>query len=147
VDSGHKTNDTLIWPDGPARRARGLDRGEVSKLDRKSRAIEDAVSRDDLLSNIMLYWATGAIGSSLWPYYARMHSPGLIPDGEKSFSQGDPSSAAIVGRARLRQYSAMDQNGKGRPFRRSGAARASREGDPRVFPSAALGGSLWPYSV
>jgi pimeloyl-ACP methyl ester carboxylesterase len=46
-------------------------------------AIEDAVSRDDLLSNIMLYWATGAIGSSFWPYYARMHSPGLIPDGER----------------------------------------------------------------
>ena len=46
-------------------------------------AIEDAVSRDDLLSNIMLYWATGAIGSSFWPYYARMHSPGIIPDGER----------------------------------------------------------------
>ena len=46
-------------------------------------AIEDAVSRDDLLSNIMLYWATGAIGSSFWPYYARHHSPGLIPDGER----------------------------------------------------------------
>jgi microsomal epoxide hydrolase len=46
-------------------------------------AIEDAVSRDDLLSNIMLYWATGAIGSSFWPYYDRMHSPGIIPDGER----------------------------------------------------------------
>ena len=46
-------------------------------------AIEDAVSRDDLLSNIMLYWATGAIGSSFWPYYDRHHSPGLIPDGER----------------------------------------------------------------
>ncbi len=46
-------------------------------------AIEDAVSRDDLLSNIMLYWATGAIGSSFWPYYDRHHFPGLIPDGER----------------------------------------------------------------
>jgi pimeloyl-ACP methyl ester carboxylesterase len=45
--------------------------------------IESAVSRDDLLANIMLYWATGAIGSSFWPYYARMHSPWVIPDGEK----------------------------------------------------------------
>ena len=42
-------------------------------------AIEDAVSRDDLLSNIVLYWATGAIGSSFWPYYERAHSPALIP--------------------------------------------------------------------
>ena len=45
-------------------------------------AIEDAVSRDDMLANITLYWVTGAIGSSFWPYYARMHSPWPIPDGE-----------------------------------------------------------------
>jgi microsomal epoxide hydrolase len=31
----------------------------------------------------MLYWATGAIGSSFWPYYARAHSSWPIPDGEK----------------------------------------------------------------
>jgi len=30
-------------------------------------------SRDVLLTNIMLYWVTGAIGSSIWPYYARLH--------------------------------------------------------------------------
>ena len=45
--------------------------------------IEDAVSRNELLANITLYWATGAIGSSFWPYYARMHSPWPIPDGEQ----------------------------------------------------------------
>ncbi len=43
--------------------------------------IEDAVSRSELLANITLYWATGAIGSSFWPYYARMHTPWPIPDG------------------------------------------------------------------
>ena len=42
-------------------------------------SIETAVSRDDLLTNITLYWATGAIGSSFWPYYARAHSPWPIP--------------------------------------------------------------------
>jgi pimeloyl-ACP methyl ester carboxylesterase len=41
----------------------------------------NAVSRDDMLANITLYWATGAIGSSFWPYYARMHGPWPIPDG------------------------------------------------------------------
>jgi microsomal epoxide hydrolase len=46
-----------------------------------SGVIEDAVSRDELLSNVMLYWATGAIGSSFWPYYARAHSSWPIPDG------------------------------------------------------------------
>ncbi|MBS0241707.1 MAG: epoxide hydrolase [Proteobacteria bacterium] len=45
--------------------------------------IESAVSRDAMLANIMLYWTTGAIGSSFWPYHARMHTPWPIPDGEK----------------------------------------------------------------
>jgi microsomal epoxide hydrolase len=43
-------------------------------------SIESAVPRDELLANIMLYWVTGAIGSSFWPYYARMHEPWPIPD-------------------------------------------------------------------
>jgi pimeloyl-ACP methyl ester carboxylesterase len=43
--------------------------------------IEAAVSKDHLLANITLYWFTGAIGSSFWPYYARMHRPWPIPDG------------------------------------------------------------------
>src|SRR6202011_1601020 len=44
--------------------------------------LEDAVSRDEMLANISLYWFTGAIGSSFWPYYARMHGPWPIPEGE-----------------------------------------------------------------
>ena len=43
--------------------------------------IENVISRDDLLANITLYWLTGAIGSSFWPYYARMHEPWPIPQG------------------------------------------------------------------
>lgn len=45
--------------------------------------IETAISRDDMLTNIMLYWATGAVGSSFWPYYARMHAPWPIPEGAR----------------------------------------------------------------
>ena len=41
----------------------------------------NAISRDDMLADITLYWATGAIGSSFWPYYARMHGPWPIPEG------------------------------------------------------------------
>jgi microsomal epoxide hydrolase len=41
-----------------------------------------AVSRDAMLANITLYWVTGAIGSSFWPYYARMHGPWPIPEGQ-----------------------------------------------------------------
>jgi pimeloyl-ACP methyl ester carboxylesterase len=42
---------------------------------------ENAISRDRMLANIALYWFTGAIGSSFWPYYARMHAPWPIPIG------------------------------------------------------------------
>jgi microsomal epoxide hydrolase len=43
---------------------------------------EDAVSRDAMLANIALYWFTGAIGSSFWPYYSRLHRPWFLPLGE-----------------------------------------------------------------
>ena len=42
---------------------------------------DEEVSRDDLLTNVALYWFTGAIGSSFWPYYARLHGPWPIPHG------------------------------------------------------------------
>jgi pimeloyl-ACP methyl ester carboxylesterase len=38
-----------------------------------------AVPRDEMLANITLYWATGAIGSSFWPYFARLHREWPIP--------------------------------------------------------------------
>jgi pimeloyl-ACP methyl ester carboxylesterase len=43
--------------------------------------VESVFSKDDLLADISLYWFTGAIGSSFWPYYARMHGPWPIADG------------------------------------------------------------------
>jgi microsomal epoxide hydrolase len=42
--------------------------------------LETVFTKDELLANISLYWFTGAIGSSFWPYYARMHRPWPIPD-------------------------------------------------------------------
>jgi pimeloyl-ACP methyl ester carboxylesterase len=44
--------------------------------------LESVFSKDQLLANIALYWFTGAIGSSFWPYYARMHGPWHVPPGE-----------------------------------------------------------------
>lgn len=43
--------------------------------------LEAAFGRDRLLANITLYWLTGAIGSSFWPYYARLHGPWPVPEG------------------------------------------------------------------
>ncbi len=31
------------------------------------------IGRDTLLTNVTLYWVTGAINSSFWPYYWRRH--------------------------------------------------------------------------
>ena len=44
--------------------------------------LESVFGKDQLLANIGLYWFTGAIGASFWPYYARMHGPWPIPEGE-----------------------------------------------------------------
>jgi pimeloyl-ACP methyl ester carboxylesterase len=43
--------------------------------------VESCFSKDELLTNITIYWMTGAIGSSFWPYYARLHSAWPIPEG------------------------------------------------------------------
>jgi pimeloyl-ACP methyl ester carboxylesterase len=45
--------------------------------------VESVHTRDSMLANICLYWFTGAIGSSFWPYYARVHHAWPIPDGVK----------------------------------------------------------------
>ena len=42
--------------------------------------IETVFTRDRLLANIGLYWFTGAIGSSFWPYYSRRHSSWQIEE-------------------------------------------------------------------
>ena len=43
---------------------------------------ETALSRDKMLANISFYWFTGCIGSSFWPYYDRLHSPSIVPEGK-----------------------------------------------------------------
>lgn len=41
--------------------------------------IENSFSKDNLLTNIMLYWVTQTIGSSIFNYYADAQSPSLTP--------------------------------------------------------------------
>jgi microsomal epoxide hydrolase len=45
--------------------------------------VDRRFGKDMLLTNVMLYWVTGAINSSFWPYYARFHGPWPIPDGQR----------------------------------------------------------------
>src|SRR5207253_2360148 len=46
--------------------------------------VERRFSKDTLLTNVTLYWVTGAINSSFWPYYARFHRPWPIPTASAS---------------------------------------------------------------
>jgi len=42
--------------------------------------VDRRFGKDVLLTNVMLYWVTGAINSSFWPYYWRNHSPWPISE-------------------------------------------------------------------
>jgi len=41
--------------------------------------LDEAVSKDDLLTNVMLYWVTQTIGSSIHGYFGEAQSPSLTP--------------------------------------------------------------------
>ncbi len=80
------------------------------------------IARDDLLANISLYWFTGAIGSSFWPYYARRHSPWPIPRGRTidvptgyaAFPREilrPPQSLAAGTYTNIRQWTVMERGG------------------------------------
>jgi microsomal epoxide hydrolase len=46
----------------------------------RSGASENAFTPDDVLANVTLYWLTGSIGSSFWPYWARAHGDWSIQE-------------------------------------------------------------------
>ena len=54
---------------------------------------EDAVDRDQLLTNVMLYWLTGTAGASARLYYENLHAgsfgqpPGTTPTGVAVFAE------------------------------------------------------------
>ena len=84
--------------------------------------VERAIDRDHMLANIALYWFTGAIGSSFWPYYARMHGPWPVPDGRSvdvpmgyaAFPREirrPPRSIAARMYADIRRWTVMEQGG------------------------------------
>jgi microsomal epoxide hydrolase len=66
--------------DSPA----GLAGWIVEKLQRWTDCggdVEQSVSRDDILTDVTIYWVTGSINSSFWPYYDRMHRGWPLPEG------------------------------------------------------------------
>ena len=102
--------------------------------------IESRVSKDALLTNIMLYWVTQTINSSFWLYYQMRHQPWRLGRGERitrADSRGrvprrDHPSATRVGGARV-QSAALDIHGRGRAFCGSGRAAGPGGGYPGVL--------------
>ncbi len=80
----------------------------------------NALSMDEMLGNISLYWFTNCIGASFWPYYARMHGPWPIdgkigvPTGYCEFPREilrPPRAAAERVFTDIRRWSVMPQGG------------------------------------
>ena len=66
--------DARVRPARLAGRPAGLDRREVQGVDRFPDRPEDAVDRDQMLTNISIYWFTGTAGSSARLYYESAHA-------------------------------------------------------------------------
>lgn len=84
--------------------------------------VESVFARETLLDNVMLYWVTGAINSSFWPYYARHHGqPILPPDARVGVPMGyaeypkeiisPPRSLAEHTYTDIRRWTAMPRGG------------------------------------
>jgi pimeloyl-ACP methyl ester carboxylesterase len=106
--------------DSPA----GLAAWIVEKFQRWSGGgdIEALFTKDQLLANISFYWFTEAIGSSFWPYYARLHEPWPVPDGAlitvptgyaEFPSENVMPPPSVAGRvfADIRRWSRMERGG------------------------------------
>ena len=84
---------------------------------------ENAIDRDRMLANIALYWFTGAIGSSFWPYYGRLHAPAWpfspaqpvkVPTGYAAFPKEiivPPRSVAAKTYTDIRRWTEMKRGG------------------------------------
>jgi pimeloyl-ACP methyl ester carboxylesterase len=80
----------------------------------------NALSMEEMLGNISLYWFTNCIGASFWPYYARMHGPWPIdgrigvPAGYCEFPREilrPPRAAAERVFTDIRRWSVMPKGG------------------------------------
>ncbi len=106
--------------------------------------VDSVFTRDQMLADISFYWFTGAIGSSFYPYYFRLHRPWMIPDWRRGHRSDrlrriparDPVSAAIAGRNNVHRHPPLDGHEEGRPFRRHGATRGACGGRARLLSPA-----------
>ena len=114
--------------------------------------VESRFTKDELLTNVMIYWVTETIESSFLPYYDFMNSGAKTwiveafknwvgsskrTGGLRAVPQGHLGSASRVGGALL-QRAALDRDAERWPFRGHGRARPAGRGHPRLLPFSAI---------
>ena len=106
---------------------------------------ENCFTRDQLITNVMLYWVTQTSASSARLYWETKHQdlsdqdPALRRGSHRRgpLSQGSPPVAPLVGRAPI-QRGALERPGPGRALSGHGTARAVRRRPPRALPHRPL---------
>jgi microsomal epoxide hydrolase len=80
----------------------------------------NALTPDEMLGNLSLYWFSGCIGASFWPYYARTHGPWpidgriAVPTGYAQFPREilrPPRATAARVFTDIRRWSVMPKGG------------------------------------
>ena len=104
---------------------------------------ENAFTRDQLLTNVMLYWVTETITSSTRLYWELQHARRdarryvTVPTGVARYPK-EPIRFPRPWVERRLQRDALGRDAPRRPLRRPGAARPVRRGRPRLLLDGAL---------
>ena len=103
---------------------------------------ENVLNRDELLDNVMLYWATNSATSSAriyWESFGKPRAVQTLGAGRRGgVSEGDRHAGALVDGGRLSQHRSLVRAAQGRPLRRVRAARTVRRRHPNVLPPIPL---------
>ena len=103
---------------------------------------ENVLTRDEMLDNVMLYWATNSATSSAriyWESFGKARAIQRRSSGRRcGVSEGDRYSGALVDGGRLSQHRPLVRAAKRRPLRRVRATRAVRRRHPNVLPPVPL---------
>lgn len=92
----------------------------------------EALTIDEMLGNVSLYWFTNCIGASFWPYYARLHGPWPIdgrievPTGYAGFPREilRPPREAAERQFNIRRWTVMPKGGHFAAWEQPGALAA-----------------------
>ena len=110
----------------------------------------DAFSKDFLLTNVMIYWVTECIGSTMRYYWENFKEPNRLAHERTPSIEAPTGIAVFPQRSRLRppaagpgahQPRSLDGDAAGRPLRRCRRTRSHRRGPASVLPTAADSGA------